>query len=143
MPNSALRPEDVNKLSDEIIKVFQGESSNVSSLISDTADLTNSIADKDAVIGDLITNLTKVLDTVNRNDEQFTSLLDNTEQLVTGLAAQRGSVGSAITSLSNLTAVTASIQRGWLTAKTATSATPSRAVPAGKATRLSRIRLRM
>ena len=104
-----LQPEDVNKLSDEIIKVFQGESSNVSSLISDTADLTNSIADKDAVIGDLITNLTKVLDTVNRNDEQFTALLDNTEQLVTGLAAQRGSVGSAITSVSNLTAVTASI----------------------------------
>ncbi|MGV9481907.1 MCE family protein [Gordonia aichiensis] len=104
-----LQPEDVNKLADEIIKVFQGESSNVSSLISDTADLTNSIADKDAVIGDLITNLTKVLDTVNRNDEQFTSLLDNTEQLVTGLAAQRGSVGSAITSVSNLTAVTASI----------------------------------
>ena len=104
-----LQPEDVNKLSDEIIKVFQGESSNVSSLISDTADLTNSIADKDAVIGDLITNLTKVLDTVNRNDEQFTALLDNTEQFVTGLAAQRGSVGSAITSVSNLTAVTASI----------------------------------
>ncbi|MGV9826370.1 MCE family protein [Gordonia sp. NPDC003429] len=104
-----LSADDVNKLSNEIIQVFQGEQTSVTELLSNTADLTNAIADKDAVIGDLITNLTKVLDTVNRNDENFTALLDNTEQLVTGLAAQRNSVGSAITSVSNLTAVTSSI----------------------------------
>ncbi|AZG48184.1 MCE family protein [Gordonia insulae] len=104
-----LSASDVNKLSEQIIKVFQGESGTISQLVSSTADLTNAIADKDKVIGTLITNLTTVLDTVNRNDAQFTALLDNTEQLVTGLAAQRGSVGSAISSVSNLTAVTASI----------------------------------
>ncbi len=104
-----LSADDVNTLSEQIIKVFQGESGTMSALISSTADLTNAIADKDAVIGELITNLTKVLDTVNRNDAQFTALLDNTEQLVTGLASQRESVGSAISSVSNLTAVTASI----------------------------------
>ncbi|MEP9414983.1 MlaD family protein [Gordonia sp. VNQ95] len=104
-----LSAEDVNTLSDEIIKIFQGESGSISSLISSTSSLTNSLADRDKVIGDLIVNLTKVLDTVNKNDENFTSLLDNTEQLVTGLAAQRGSVGSAIASVSNLTTVTASI----------------------------------
>lgn len=104
-----LSAEDVNELASNIIKVFEGQSDNISSLVSSTADLTNSIADKDKVIGELITNLTKVLDTVNKNDENFTSLLDNTEKLVTGLAAQRGSVGSAITSVSNLTSVTANI----------------------------------
>ena len=104
-----LSADDVNKLSEEIIAVFDGQSSSIASLVSSTADLTNAIADKDAVIGELITNLTKVLETVNRNDAQFTSLLDNTERLVTGLAAQRGSVGSAITSVSNLTTVTANI----------------------------------
>lgn len=104
-----LSADDVNKLSDQIIKIFQGESGNISSLISDTSSLTNSLADRDKVIGDLITNLTTVLDTVNRNDTNFESLLDNTEALVTGLASQRGSVGSAITSLSNLTTVTGSI----------------------------------
>lgn len=104
-----LSAEDVNTLSDQIIRVFQGESGTVSQLISSTADLTNAVADRDKVIGELITNLTTVLDTVNRHDDQFTSLLDNTEKLVTGLAAQRNSVGSAITSVSNLTTVTASI----------------------------------
>lgn len=104
-----LSAADVNKLADEIISVFQGESGTISQLISSTADLTNAVADKDKVIGELITNLSTVLDTVNKHDAQFDALLDNTEQLVTGLAAQRDSVGSAITSVANLTSVTASI----------------------------------
>ncbi|SDU60250.1 MCE family protein [Gordonia westfalica] len=104
-----LSAEDVNKLTEQIIAIFDGQGGSITRLVSDTADLTNAIADKDKVIGELIGNLTKVLDTVNRNDEQFTSLLDNTEKLVTGLAGQRGSVGSAITSVSGLTSVTANI----------------------------------
>ncbi|SIR70508.1 MCE family protein [Williamsia sterculiae] len=104
-----LTADDVNKLSNEIIQVFQGESGTVSELISDTSSLTNTLADRDRVIGELITNLTTVLKTVNDHDDQFTSLLQNTSAFVSGLAAQRGSVGSAITSLANLTGVTNSI----------------------------------
>lgn len=109
-----ITPADMNKLAETVIQVFQnGDGTDmgatISSLINQTAQLTNTLADKDAVIGEMITNLTKVLDTVNKNDEQFTSLLNNTEKLVVGLAAQRDSVGSAISSVSNLTSVTGSI----------------------------------
>lgn len=105
-----ITPEDMNKLAETVIKVFQGDMDvTIGSLINDTAGLTNALADKDKVIGDMITNLTQVLDTVNRNDDQFTSLLVNTEKLISGLAAQRDSVGSAVTSVSNLTTVTGSI----------------------------------
>jgi phospholipid/cholesterol/gamma-HCH transport system substrate-binding protein len=104
-----LTAEDVNKLSASIIQVFQGESGTISELVRDTASLTNTIADKDAVIGSLIDNLNVVLGNLNAHDDQFTALLTNTEKFVTGLAAQKDSIGSAITSLSNLTAVTASI----------------------------------
>ena len=106
-----ITPEDMNKLAETVIKVFQGEDmdTTISNLISDTAGLTNALADKDKVIGEMITNLTKVLDTVNRNDDQFSSLLVNTEKLISGLAAQRDSVGSAVSSVANLTTVTGSI----------------------------------
>ena len=105
-----IEPEDVNKLAETIIKVFQGDmDTTIGQLISQTSELTNALADKDQVIGDMITNLTGVLETVNRNDEQFSALLVNTEKLVSGLAAQRDSVGSAIASVSNLTTVTGSI----------------------------------
>ncbi|HNP56923.1 MAG TPA: MCE family protein [Gordonia sp. (in: high G+C Gram-positive bacteria)] len=109
-----LSPEDVNKLADQIISVFQDSpgqnmAATMSSLLSQTSELTNTLADRDQVIGELITNLNKVLETVSAHDEQFDSLLVNTSQLVTGLAAQRGSVGSAVTSVSNLTSVMGSI----------------------------------
>ncbi|GED98718.1 MCE family protein [Gordonia crocea] len=109
-----LSPEDVNKLADQIIQVFQNSpgqdmGATMSSLLSQTAELTNTLADRDKVIGDLITNLNKVLQTVNNHDSQFESLLVNTSKLVAGLAAQRGSVGSAVTSVSNLTTVMGSI----------------------------------
>ncbi|QKT08344.1 MCE family protein [Gordonia sp. X0973] len=109
-----LSPADVNKLADQIIQVFQntpGENmgGTMSSLLSNTAELTNTLADRDQVIGELITNLKQVLQTVNEHDSQFDSLLVNTSQLVTGLAAQKDSVGSAVTSVSNLTSVLGSI----------------------------------
>ncbi|MFT3716896.1 MAG: MCE family protein [Gordonia sp. (in: high G+C Gram-positive bacteria)] len=105
-----ISPEDMNKLAETLINVFQGDmDTTMGNLITQTSQLTNALADKDQVIGEMITNLTQVLNTVNRNEENFSSLLTNTEQLVTGLAAQRDSVGSAITSVSNLTTVTGSI----------------------------------
>lgn len=109
-----ITPEDMNKLAATVISVFQNGDgvdmgATIGSLIEQTAELTNTLADKDQVIGELITNLTQVLETVNKNDEQFTELLTNTEKLVVGLAAQRGSVGSAISSVSNLTSLTGSI----------------------------------
>ncbi|MFM9378364.1 MCE family protein [Gordonia sp. VNK21] len=105
-----ITPEDVNTLAETTIKVFQGDmDTTIGDLISQTSELTNSLADKDKVIGELITNLTKVLDTVNKNDQQFSALLTNTEKLVVGLAAQRDSVGSAITSVAGLTDLTGSL----------------------------------
>ena len=50
----------MNRLSFEIIQVFQGEGGTVESLLSHVASLTDSLADKDAVIGSMIDNLTTV-----------------------------------------------------------------------------------
>lgn len=106
-----LTPEDINKLTATIIAVFDGGNMDVTmaNLLQQTSELTNTIADRDAVIGEMITNLTGVLETINRNDTEFKALLDNTEALVTGLAAQRDTIGSAVTSVSKLTDVTGSI----------------------------------
>lgn len=104
-----LTAEDVNKLSYQIIQVFQGESGTISELVRSTASLTNTVADKDAVIGAVITNLNTVLDTVNQNEQQLDSLIINTQQLVSGLSADRDVVGSAVTSLAGLTDATAGL----------------------------------
>ncbi|WP_433527335.1 MCE family protein [Nocardia pseudovaccinii] len=104
-----LTADDVNKLSYEIIQVFQGEQGTIHDLVATTANLTNKIADKDAVIGDLVRNLTAVLNAVNEREGQFDQLIVNTEALVSGLAAERDTIGSSVTSLANLTSATADL----------------------------------
>ncbi|MEV0296778.1 MCE family protein [Nocardia sp. NPDC050710] len=104
-----LTAEDVNKLSYEIIQVFQGEQGTIRDLVASTASLTNKIADKDAVIGELVKDLTLVLETVNQRDDQFDQLIVNTEALVSGLAAERDVVGRSVSSLGNLATATADL----------------------------------
>lgn len=104
-----LTPEDVNKLSYEIIQVFQGESGTIADLVANTASLTNKIADKDAVIGELIKNLNLVLDSINSRGDQLDQLIVNTEALVSGLNAERGTIGSAVSSLGGLAQATADL----------------------------------
>lgn len=62
---AALEPTQVNELSMNILKVLQGEGGTIESLLSRTASLTHALADRDALIGDVIDNLTKMLGTVN------------------------------------------------------------------------------
>jgi phospholipid/cholesterol/gamma-HCH transport system substrate-binding protein len=105
----ALSPDDVNQLSYEIIQVFQGEGGTVDSLLSSTASLTSTIAGKDKVIGQVIDNLNSVLDTVNAHSGQLAGLITTTQQLVSGLAADRQPISDAIGSIGDLANTTAGL----------------------------------
>jgi len=98
-----LDPKDVNALSGEIIAVFQGEGPTVSDLLSSTADLASTLADRDQVIGEVITNLSSVMKTVNTHADQLGTTLDTMQQLVTGLAQDRKTIGNTIGGLGDLT----------------------------------------
>ncbi|KQY56673.1 MULTISPECIES: MCE family protein [unclassified Nocardioides] len=98
-----LNPEDVNNLSNQIIAVFQGEGATVDGLLSSTASLTSTIAEKDAVIGDLITNLNNVLTTLNDPSGQLDTTITTLQQLVSGLAGDRVTIGNTLDGLGDLT----------------------------------------
>jgi phospholipid/cholesterol/gamma-HCH transport system substrate-binding protein len=106
---TALNPDDVNKLSYEIIQVLQGEGGTVQSLLAHTASLTTTIAGKDQVIGQVIDNLNSVLDTVNAHTPQLSDLIVKLQQLVSGLAQDRKPIGDAIQSLGSLAQTTAGL----------------------------------
>ncbi|GAA4540132.1 MCE family protein [Amycolatopsis samaneae] len=99
---TALNPDDINKLSYEVIQVLQGEGGTVESLLRHTASLATTIADKDKVIGEVIDNLNSVLDTVNAHTPQLNDLIVKLQQLVSGLAADRKPIGDAIEGLGTL-----------------------------------------
>jgi phospholipid/cholesterol/gamma-HCH transport system substrate-binding protein len=98
-----LDPKDVNTLSGEIIAVFQGEGPTVSDLLSSTASLTSTLADRDQVIGDLIDNLDDVLGVVDAHSTQLDTTLVTLQQLVSGLAADRETIGDTVVGLGKLT----------------------------------------
>jgi phospholipid/cholesterol/gamma-HCH transport system substrate-binding protein len=107
----ALSPDEVNRLSYEIIQVFQGEGGTVRDLLASTASLTNTLADRDQVIGRVIDNLNTVIGAVSARSPQLSQLIDTLQRLVTGLAAQRGPIGSAIDAIGELTGTTAGLVR--------------------------------
>jgi phospholipid/cholesterol/gamma-HCH transport system substrate-binding protein len=105
----ALSPDDVNKLSAEIIQVLQGEGGTMQTLLAHTASFTQTIAAKDQVIGQVINNLNGVLSTVSARDDQLSQLIVQLQQLVSGLAADRQPIGDAITGIGDLTNTTAGL----------------------------------
>ena len=105
----ALSPDDVNKLSYEIIQVLQGEGGTVESLLAHTASLTSTIAGKDQVIGEVVNNLNSALTTINQRGQKLSDLIVTVQQLVSGLAADREPIGDAIEAIGGLTETTASL----------------------------------
>ncbi|MFD1826116.1 MULTISPECIES: MCE family protein [Mumia] len=98
-----LNPDDVNQLSSEIIAVFQGEGATVEGLLSSTASLTSTLAERDEVIGQLVTNLNDVLTVVNDRTDQLDTTLVTLQKLVSGLAADRAAIGDSIAGIGALT----------------------------------------
>jgi phospholipid/cholesterol/gamma-HCH transport system substrate-binding protein len=105
----ALSPDDINKLSYEIVQVFQGEGGTLENLLSHTASITQTLADRDAVIGDLIDNLDFVLEHVADRDQQLSSLITNFRDLVTGLKDDREAILSSLDGISDLAVETAGL----------------------------------
>ena len=93
-------------MSFEIIQVFQGEGGTVESLLSHVASLTDSLADKDAVIGSVIDNLTTVMGTVAARDQQLSDLVVSLQQFVTGLAEDREAIFDSLQTIDELAVAT-------------------------------------
>ena len=98
----ALRPDDVNALASSLVKVLQGEGGTVESLLSQTAQLTNFLADRDQVVGEVVDNLTPVLTDLAGHGTELGGTVHELRALVTGLARDRRSIGSSIDGMSQL-----------------------------------------
>jgi virulence factor Mce-like protein len=98
----ALSPADVNRVSFEIIQVFQGEGGTMESLLTHVGSLTNSLADRDDVIGSVIDNLTTVMGTLAARDQQLSDLVVSLQQFVTGLAGDREAIFDSLQTIDEL-----------------------------------------
>jgi phospholipid/cholesterol/gamma-HCH transport system substrate-binding protein len=106
---AALTPKQVNQLTASIIDVFQGESGTVSGLVTQTAALTENLAQRQDLIGQVIDNLSSVAGTLDTHDQQLVNMINQFDGLVTGLAGERDQIGSVVDSFNGLTTALGSL----------------------------------
>ncbi len=104
-----LSANNINKLSMEIIQTLQGEGGAIEQLLTTVADLTNALADKDQVIGEVIDNLSSVLTAVGQRDTELDNLIVQLQGFISGLASDRDTIGNAIDGVNNLATSTAGL----------------------------------
>lgn len=95
----ALDPDQVNALTGQLIAAFQGQGATIDSFLAQTASVTNTLADRDRLIGEVIGNLDTLLGSLGDQSKQFDKAVESVSELVNGLADRRGDISAAVGSL--------------------------------------------
>jgi len=92
----ALSPDEINQLSGQLISALQGQGATISSFLSQTAALTNTLADRDKLIGDVIVNLNTVMGSLAGQSDQFGKGVSALSELVKGLEARKQDIANGL-----------------------------------------------
>ncbi len=92
----ALNPDQVNALSGQLIQALQGQGATISSFLNQTSMLTNTLADRDELIGEVIDNLNTVLGSLGDQSAQFDRGVQSLSELVDTLSARRTDITNSV-----------------------------------------------
>ncbi len=92
----ALDPNQVNALSGQLISALQGQGGTIGSFLTQTAALTNTLADRDQLIGEVIVNLNTVMGSLGDQNKQFAKGIDGLAQLLDVLSARRSDIANGV-----------------------------------------------
>lgn len=85
---SALRPEQINSLSDTLIMALQGDNVSLGNFITQAAAVASEFEQRDQILGEVITNLTGVVSGLAARGGELETLVTSTTDLLTGLHQQ-------------------------------------------------------
>lgn len=105
----ALDPDQVNALSGQLIRAFQGQGATIGSVLTEVSTLTNTLADRDRLVGDVITNLNVVLGSLGDQSKQFGKAVTSLSELVKGLAARKTDISNGLAYANEAAATTADL----------------------------------
>ncbi|BBX17198.1 mammalian cell entry protein [Mycolicibacterium duvalii] len=92
----ALDPDQVNALSSQLIQALQGQGATVASFLSQTGALSNTLADRDRLIGEVIDNLNTVLGSLGDENKQFDKAVTSLSELVGALDGRKEDITNAV-----------------------------------------------
>jgi phospholipid/cholesterol/gamma-HCH transport system substrate-binding protein len=92
----ALDPQKVNELSGQLIQAFQGQGPTIGSFLDEAAAVTNTLADRDELVGQVIINLNVVLGSLGGQTDKLDKAVTSLSELVHGLAARKTDISSSV-----------------------------------------------
>lgn len=92
----ALSPDQVNQLSGQLLDAFQGQGPTIGSFLQQAAAVTNTLADRDVLIGQVIDNLNVMLGSLGGQSDKLDKAVTSLSQLVHGLAARKADISNAV-----------------------------------------------
>lgn len=98
-----LDADKLNTVTSAVIELLQGQGGALANVLADTSSFSNALGRRDQLIGDVITNLNSVLETVDQRSAKFSAAVDELQQLVSGLAKNKDSIAGAIQPLATTT----------------------------------------
>ncbi len=98
-----LDADKVNTISSAVIELLQGQGGALSNVLADTSAFSSALGQRDQLIGDVINNLNTVLKTVDQRSAQFSTSVDQLQQLISGLAKNKDDIAGAIPPLASTT----------------------------------------
>lgn len=94
-----LDPDQTNDITRSLVQVFSGQTDDVADLLEKLGRLTDTVADRDAAIGGVITNLNQVLAVADRRSIELDHTVDRLQQVVSGLNGDRSTITNALTDI--------------------------------------------
>jgi phospholipid/cholesterol/gamma-HCH transport system substrate-binding protein len=92
----ALDPVQVNALTGQLIQAFQGQGDAIGSFLAQTAAVTDTLADRDELIGQVIVNLNTVLGSISDQSRQFDKALTSLADLIERLADRKSDISNSL-----------------------------------------------
>ncbi|WP_280250439.1 MCE family protein [Nocardia abscessus] len=98
-----LQPEQVNRLSETFIQALQGDGVSLSAFIVQAAQLATDFQRRDAILSDVITNLSGVMSGLAKRGDELETLVTQTRALIGGLYEQGQSLLSSTEQIASAT----------------------------------------
>lgn len=92
----ALDPGQVNELSGQLISALQGQGATIGSFLQQAAAVTNTLADRDMLIGQVVDNLNVVLGSLGSQTNRLDTAVTSLSELVRGLAERKVDLSNAL-----------------------------------------------
>ena len=92
----ALNPDQVNELSGQLLQAFQGQGGTIGSFLDQAAAVTNTLADRDQLIAQVIDNLNVVLGSLGGRSDKLDKAVTSLSELIGRLSQRRTDISNAV-----------------------------------------------